>query len=116
MNINPQPTKQITMTKAETKAAEMEKELKQIREYVNAMKKVGKAHSGDCDNLLIHLDNIDKYLSQLKPQEGKSKIKIGEYHLSKHNPISLTDQVLWITNKSGEGMGVDLDKLWKDNF
>lgn len=47
-----------------------------------------------------------------------NKIKIGEYTLCKHEPIPLTNQinVLWITNKTGEGMSIDLDKLWKDYF
>lgn len=69
----------------------MNKELKQMREYINAMKKVGKANSGDCDNLLIHLDNIDKYLAQ-QPQKGKDKKQVA-YRLEDCNRCEGTGKI-----------------------
>lgn len=42
----------------------MTNELKLMRAYVETMKKVGVADSQDCDNLLMHLDNIDKKLGE----------------------------------------------------
>ena len=54
------------------------------------------------------------------PDNGKGECeslgKVGEYNISKHPPIPRTNQVnvLWIQKDDGEGMSLDLDKLWKD--
>lgn len=42
-------------------------------------------------------------------------IQVGPYTLREHGPIPGTDQVhvLWIEHDNGEGMSVDLDKLWR---
>ena len=56
-------------------------------------------------------------LKPYNPPTGPA-IEVGEYTVVKHPPIPLTDQVnvIWIENKIGEGMSVDLDKLWEEWF
>lgn len=45
-------------------------------------------------------------------------LKIGKYKLTKRDSIPKTDQVnvLWIEKTNGEGMSIDLDKLWKEKY
>ena len=42
----------------------MKDELKQMRAYIKAMKKAKTADEKDCDNLLMHLDNIETIQKQ----------------------------------------------------
>lgn len=45
-------------------------------------------------------------------------MKLGPYKIKKHPSIPQTDQkyVIWIENGTGEGMSIDLDKLWKEKY
>jgi len=44
-------------------------------------------------------------------------IKVGKFKISKHPPIPKTNQInnIWI-EREGEGMSIDLDRLWKEKF
>ena len=44
-----------------------------------------------------------------------NSITIGRYTLSPHPPIPNTNSinVVWIEKDDGEGMSVDIDKLWE---
>ncbi len=50
--------------------------------------------------------------------EERQVLRIGPYRISQHPPIPSAKQVnvLWIEHEDGEGMGVDLDKFWREEF
>ena len=60
----------------------------------------------------------DKSGNKKTDRDVKSSIEIGPYTITGHPPIPNTNQkyVIWIENAEGEGMSVDLDKLWKEWF
>jgi len=47
-------------------------------------------------------------------------VTVGPYTVSRHPPIPVTEppqvNVIWILHESGEGMSVDLDRLWREDF
>jgi len=65
---------------------------------------------------LISIEDIDIIIDRILKSNSSDVIKIGKYQVSKHPPIPRTNQVdvIWLASESGEGMSVDLDKLWKN--
>ena len=61
-------------------------------------------------------DDCDSYNPIPNNAKQPPTIKIGPYEISKYPPIPHTEQVnvLWLCKEDGEGMSVDLDKLWED--
>lgn len=54
---------------------ELNKQINQAKAYVRAMKRKTKADNGDCDNLIIHLDNIEMLTNHLPVQNVVFPVK-----------------------------------------
>ena len=70
------------------------------------------------DGISWTIDDFKEALNLKLSEQKEQQIAVGEFTISKHPPIPGTNQVnvIWIEHKNGEGMTVDIDKYWKDNF
>lgn len=61
---------------------------------------------------------MSKSNSEHQDMKKRNIIKVGKFKISKHPPIPKTNHVnnIWIEREGGEGMSIDLDRLWKEKF
>ena len=68
---------------------------------------------------VIKKENFYKILKQIKSSnETKTHLRISDFTVTHHPEVPNTLHInnIFILNKTGEGMSVDLDELWEEKF